>query len=191
MRFFTTLATALTLATSLWAASAENTMMIEIAGHNPGVIEIELLPDVAPKHVARIKKMVREGAYDNIVFHRVIAGFMAQTGDVQNGKKDSYNVRYAGTGASKYPNIPAEFSDIPFKKGIVGMARGQDINSANAQFFIMFKEYPSLNNQYTVFGKVLNGQKTVDKIKKGSKSAGGAVASKPDYMKRVWIKADE
>ncbi len=191
MRFFATLAIALTFAGSLWAASAENTLMIEVAGHNPGVIEIELLPDVAPKHVARIKKLAREGTYDNVVFHRVIAGFMAQTGDVQNGNKDSFNPRYAGSGASKYPNLPAEFSEIPFKTGTLGMARGQDPNSANAQFFIMFNDYPALNNQYTVFGQVVKGQKTVDKIKKGSKSANGAVASTPDYMKRVWIKSDE
>jgi len=165
--------------------------MIEVAGHNPGVIEIELLPDVAPKHVERIKKLTRDGAYDNVVFHRVITGFMAQTGDVQNGKKDSYSPRYAGTGASKYPDLPAEFSDNKFKKGVLGMARGSNPNSANAQFFIMFKDYPPLDNEYTMFGRVLNGQKIVDKIKKGSRAANGAVASSPDYMKRVWIKADE
>lgn len=191
MRFFATLAAALTFAGALWAATAENTLMIEVAGHNPGVIEIELLPDVAPKHVERIKKLARDGAYNNVVFHRVITGFMAQTGDVQNGKKDSYSPRYAGTGASKYPDLPAEFSDNKFKKGVLGMARGSNPNSANAQFFIMFKDYPPLDNEYTMFGRVLNGQKIVDKIKKGSRAANGAVASSPDYMKRVWIKADE
>ena len=190
MRFFATLISALTLAGSVWAASPDNTLMIEVAGHNPGVIEIELLPDVAPKHVARIKQLARDGAYDNVAFHRVIAGFMAQTGDVGNGRLEGYNAQVAGTGGSKYPDLPAEFSDISFKKGIVGMARSQSPNSANSQFFIMFTEYPSLNNQYTVFGKVSAGQKTVDKIKKGSKAAGGSVIKSPDYMKRVWIKGD-
>jgi cyclophilin family peptidyl-prolyl cis-trans isomerase len=191
MRFFATLTAAMVFAGSLWAASAENTLMIEVAGHNPGVIEIELLPDVAPKHVERIKQLARDGAYDNVVFHRVIAGFMAQTGDVQNGRLDGYNASIAGTGGSKYPDVPAEFSDIPFEKGVVGMARSQSPNSANSQFFIMFKEYPSLNNNYTVFGRVSAGQKIVDKIKKGSQSVGGSVAQSPDYMKRVWIKSDE
>ncbi len=191
MRFFITLAAALTFAGSLWAATAENTLMIEVAGHNPGVIEIELLPDVAPKHVERIKQLARDGAYNNVAFHRVIAGFMAQTGDVQNGRLDGYNASIAGTGGSKYPDVPAEFSDIPFEKGVVGMARSQNPNSANSQFFIMFTEYPSLNNNYTVFGRVSAGQKVVDKIKKGSKAVGGSVANSPDYMKRVWIKSDE
>ncbi len=190
MRFISTFAIAMTFAGSLWAASAENTLMIEVAGHNPGVIEIELLSDVAPKHVERIKQLVRDGAYNDVVFHRVIAGFMAQTGDVQNGRRAGYNPRLAGTGGSKYPDLPAEFSDIPFEKGIVGMARSQSPNSANSQFFIMFTEYPSLNNQYTVVGRVSDGQKIVDKIKKGSRSAGGSVASKPDYMKKVWVKGD-
>jgi cyclophilin family peptidyl-prolyl cis-trans isomerase len=190
MRFFGTLIAALTFASSLWAASADNTLMIEVAGHNPGVVEIELLPDVAPKHVERIKKLTREGAYNDVVFHRVIAGFMAQTGDVQHGKREGYKVRYAGTGASKYPNLPAEFSEIPFEKGIVGMARGESPDSANSQFFIMFEDVFDLNNQYTVVGRVIGGQKVADKIKKGSRSNNGAVSS-PDYMKRVWIKGDE
>lgn len=190
MRFFGTLAVALTFAGSVWAASADDTLMIEVAGHNPGVVEIELLPDVAPEHVERIKKLAREGAYDDVVFHRVIAGFMAQTGDVQFGKREGYKARYAGTGASKYADLPAEFSEIPFEKGIMGMARSQSPDSANSQFFIMFTEYPSLNNQYTVVGRVSAGQKTVDKIKKGSQANGGAVSS-PDYMKKVWIKSDE
>jgi cyclophilin family peptidyl-prolyl cis-trans isomerase len=153
-------------------------------------VEIELLPDVAPKHVERIKTLAREGAYNDVVFHRVISGFMAQTGDVQHGRREGYNVRNAGTGGSKYSDVPAEFSEIPFEKGIVGMARSSSPNSANSQFFIMFTEYPSLNNQYTVVGRVSAGQKTVDKIKKGSQANGGAVTS-PDYMKRVWIKSDE
>jgi len=164
--------------------------MIEVAGHNPGVVEIELLPDVAPKHVERIKQLARDGAYNDVVFHRVIAGFMAQTGDVQNGRRAGYNPSLAGTGGSTYPDLPAEFSNISFEKGVVGMARSQNPNSANSQFFIMFTKYPSLNNQYTVVGRVSGGQKIVDKIKKGSKSAGGSVASSPDYMKKVWVKGD-
>lgn len=190
MRFISTLIASVLVAGATWAASPENTLMIEVAGHNPGVIEIELLPDVAPKHVERIKQLARDGAYNDVVFHRVIAGFMAQTGDVQNGVRAGYNPSLAGTGGSKYSDLPAEFSAIPFEKGVVGMARSQSPNSANSQFFIMFEEYPSLNNQYTVVGRVSEGQKIVDKIKKGSKSAGGSVASSPDYMKRVWIKAD-
>jgi cyclophilin family peptidyl-prolyl cis-trans isomerase len=190
MRFISTFIIALTFAGSLWAASAENTLMIEVAGHNPGVVEIELLPDVAPKHVERIKQLARDGAYNDVVFHRVIAGFMAQTGDVQNGRRAGYNPSLAGTGGSTYPDLPAEFSNISFEKGVVGMARSQNPNSANSQFFIMFTKYPSLNNQYTVVGRVSGGQKIVDKIKKGSKSAGGSVASSPDYMKKVWVKGD-
>jgi len=190
MRFIAILATALTLAGSLWAASPENTLMIEVGGHNPGLVEIELLPDVAPKHVERIKKLTRDGSYDNVAFHRVMAGFMAQTGDVKHGNMSAFNARYAGTGQSKYPDLPAEFSDIPFTKGVVGMARSQSPNSANSQFFIMFEEEAQLNNQYTVLGRVISGQKVVDKIKKGSRAVNGAVTS-PDYMKRVWVKADE
>lgn len=190
MRFFATLTSAVVFAGSVWAGNADNTLMIEVAGHNPGVVEIELLSDVAPKHVERIKTLAREGAYNDVVFHRVISGFMAQTGDVQHGKREGYNVGKAGTGGSKYADLPAEFSAISYEKGIVGMARSASPNSANSQFFIMFKEYPSLNNQYTVVGRVSAGQKVVDKIKKGSQANGGAVSS-PDYMKRVWIKSDE
>jgi len=190
MRFIAILAASLTFAGCLWAASPENTLMIEVGGHNPGLIEIELLPGVAPKHVKRIKKLTRDGSYDNVAFHRVMAGFMAQTGDVKHGNMSAFNARYAGTGQSKYPDLPAEFSDIPFTKGVVGMARSQSPNSANSQFFIMFEEEAQLNNQYTVLGRVISGQKVVDKIKKGSRAVNGAVTS-PDYMKRVWIKADE
>ena len=166
----------------------ENTILIEL---KDGTVAIELLPDVAPQHCARMKELARAGEYDNVVFHRVIGGFMAQTGDVKNGKVDGYNARLAGTGKSKYPDLPAEFSDISFEKGVVGMARSESPNSANAQFFIMFTKYPSLDNQYTVFGRVSAGQKVVDKIKKGSQAVGGSVTNSPDYMKRVWIKSDE
>ena len=123
-----------------------------------GRIVIKLRPDLAPKHVERIKQLAREKFYDNVPFHRVIAGFMAQTGDGQNGD---------GTGGSKYPNLPAEFSDVPYKRGIVGMARTSDPNSANSQFFIMLAENPGLNGKYTVVGEVVSGMDVVDKIKKG------------------------
>jgi peptidylprolyl isomerase len=145
-----------------------------------GRVVIKLRPDLAPKHAERIKTLTREKYYDNVPFHRVIAGFMAQTGDGQRGD---------GTGGSKYPNLPAEFSNVPFKRGIVGMARAQDPNSANSQFFIMFGETPSLNNQYTVVGEVVSGMDAIDKIKKGSPNQNGAV-SNPDRIVRMQVAAD-
>ncbi len=157
----------------------ENTIVISVTS---GDIVIELLPDVAPKHVERIKTLVQEGQYDNVVFHRVIDGFMAQTGDVEFGDtEDGYNLRRAGTGGSSYGDIPAEFSSLPFDRGVVGMARSQNPNSANSQFFIMLEEGHFLNNQYTVFGRVIDGMANVDNIKKGSRSANGAVDD-PDKM---------
>jgi cyclophilin family peptidyl-prolyl cis-trans isomerase len=171
-------------------ASDDDILMIELGGSASGVIEIELLPEVAPLHVERIKQLAREGTYDNIVFHRVIDGFMAQTGDVKHGKKDEFFMRYAGRGASDYPDLKAEFSDLPFDRGVLGMARSQNPNSANSQFFIMFDEGYFLNNQYTVFGRVTNGMDVVDTIKRGDSNQNGAVAE-PDYMSRVWIKGDE
>ena len=140
-----------------------------------GRIVIKLRPDLAPKHVERIKQLAREKYYDNVPFHRVIAGFMAQTGDGQRGD---------GTGGSKYPNVPAEFSNVPFKRGIVGMARASSPNSANSQFFIMFAEAPSLNGQYTVIGEVVSGMDAVDKIKKGEPPPN------PDKMLKVQVAAD-
>jgi peptidylprolyl isomerase len=133
----------------------ENTLVIETT---KGPVVIEMRPDLAPGHVARIKELVKDGFYDGIVFHRVIDGFMAQTGDGQYVN---------GTGGSKYPNLPAEFSSTPFTRGVVGMARSQSPNSANSQFFIMFGSTPSLNGQYTVIGKVTSGMENVDKIKRG------------------------
>jgi cyclophilin family peptidyl-prolyl cis-trans isomerase len=163
--------------------------MIEVAGQAKGVIEIELLPELAPAHVERIKILARDGVYNDVVFHRVIQGFMAQTGDVKFGKREGFKQRYAGQGGSNYPDLPAEFSSEPFVKGVVGMARSTNPNSANSQFFIMFAPAPNLNGQYTVFGRIVEGQDIVDNIKLGSRSANGAV-SEPDVMKRVWIKAD-
>lgn len=182
-------------ATLVWSAEPEkvdpeNVLMIEVAGEANGIVEIELLPDVAPEHVARVKRLAREGYYNDVAFHRVIEGFMAQTGDVQHGKREGYLQRYAGIGGSVYPDLKAEFSDVPFDRGVLGMARAQDPDSANSQFFIMFNAGYFLNGQYTVFGKVINGMDVVDAIKKGSQAQNGSV-SEPDFMNRVWIKADE
>jgi peptidylprolyl isomerase len=171
---------------SAMAAEPENTMIIELAD---GPVTVGLRPDLAPKHVEQIKALVRQGAYDNVAFHRVIEGFMAQTGDVEFGDmEDGYNPARAGTGGSSLPDLPAEFSDVPFERGVVGMARSSDPNSANSQFFIMFTSYPSLNGQYTVVGQVEEGMEHVDKIKRGSGNS-GAVAN-PDRMVRVRIAAD-
>ncbi|WP_069301653.1 peptidylprolyl isomerase [Neptunicoccus sediminis] len=190
MRLFKTLLAAATIAAApLFAAEDENVLVIEVAGETSGTVEIELLPDVAPRHVERIKRLTRDGLYDDVVFHRVIPDFMAQTGDVEHGQREGFNLRYAGIGGSAFPDLPAEFSDIEYETGVVGMARSQDPNSANSQFFIMFAPAPFLNGQYTVVGKVLSGQDVVDSIKKGDQSANGAVAE-PDYMKSVQIKAD-
>jgi peptidylprolyl isomerase len=145
-----------------------------------GRVVIKLRTDLAPKHAERIKTLAREKFYDNVPFHRVIPGFMAQTGDGQYGN---------GTGGSKYPNLPAEFSDAPFKRGIVGMARAQSPDSANSQFFIMFAETPSLNGKYTVVGEVVSGMEAVDKIKKGSQTQNGAVAD-PDRIVHMQVAAD-
>ena len=155
----------------------QNTIFLDTAY---GRVVIKLRPDLAPKHAERIKTLAREKFYDNVPFHRVIPGFMAQTGDGQRGD---------GTGGSKYPNLPAEFSNVPFKRGIVGMARATNPNSANSQFFIMFDEAPSLNSQYTVIGEVVSGMAAVDKIKKGSEANNGTV-SNPDRIVRMQVAAD-
>lgn len=168
----------------------ENVLVLEIKGKASGTVEILLRPDIAPLHVAQISALVREGVYDDIVFHRVIEGFMAQTGDVQFGKREGYQSAMAGRGASDLPNIPAEFSDLHFGPGIVGMARSNDPDSANAQFFIMLSDYASLDGNYTVVGRVVEGMDVVNAIKLGSSSANGAVASDPDYISRAYIKAD-
>ena len=139
-----------------------------------GAVTIELYPDIAPKHVDRIKKLVSEKKYDGVVFHRVIEGFMAQTGDVQFGNSNSekFDLKRAGTGASEYPELKAEFSDIPHERGTLSMARSMDPNSANSQFFICFKSASHLDRQYTVFGKVVKGMEFVDLIKRGRGSNG-------------------
>ena len=169
------------------AAEPEDTMIITL---KDGDVVVALRPDLAPKHVEQIKKLVRGGEYDNVAFHRVIDGFMAQTGDVQFADmEDGFNPQRAGTGGSSLPDLPAEFSSEPYLRGIVGMARSQDPNSANSQFFIMFAPNPGLNNQYTVVGEVESGMEHVDAIKKGD-GANGEV-SDPDRMIKVRIAADK
>ncbi len=160
---------------------AEENLMILKLKH--GDVKIELFSDVAPKHVERIKKLANDGKYDNVVFHRVIDGFMAQTGDVKFGNSSSndYDLRRAGTGDSALPNLPSEFSDIPHLRGTLSMARSQDPNSANSQFFICFKDSSFLDRQYTVFGKVIEGMENVDKIKKGDQNQNGSVEN-PDKI---------
>ncbi len=147
-----------------------------------GDVLIELFSDIAPKHVERFKKLAQEKRYDGVVFHRVIDGFMAQTGDVQygNSNSDSFNLRLAGTGGSEYPDLKAEFSSIPHERGTLSMARSSDPNSANSQFFICFNPAPHLDRQYTVFGKVIEGMEFVDLIKRGEGSNGEV--SEPDKI---------
>src|SRR5476649_1609068 len=140
-----------------------------------GRVVIKLRTDLAPQHAERIKQLARDGYYNNVPFHRVIEGFMAQTGDGKN---------FNGTGGSKYPNLPAEFSSVPFKRGIVGMARASDPNSANSQFFIMFADGSSLNGKYTVIGEVVSGMDVVDKLKRGEPVAD------PDKMVKVQVGSD-
>jgi peptidylprolyl isomerase len=164
---------------------AASEITIDVAGVANGTITIDLFEDVAPAHAERIATLATEGAYDNVVFHRVIDGFMAQTGDVEFGKLGS-DLRMAGRGGSSYPDLPAEFSDVPYDRGIVGMARSQDPNSANSQFFIMFDEGYFLNGQYTVVGQVTQGMEVVDAIKRGE-GRNGAVLGEPDMMKTVSV----
>jgi cyclophilin family peptidyl-prolyl cis-trans isomerase len=161
----------------------ENTIILTL---KDGEVVIELLADVAPKHAERMKQLARDKAYDNVAFHRVIDGFMAQTGDVENAHMESptYNPRRAGTGGSQYPDLPAEFSKLPHDRGTLGAARSQNPNSANSQFFINFRDNHFLNNQYTVYGRVIAGMEHVDKIVKGEPPAN------PDRMITVRVAAD-
>ncbi len=158
---------------------------IDIEGEANGTIVIDLFEETAPLHVAQITTIAEAGDYDGVVFHRVIDGFMAQTGDVQNGVVGG-NMSRAGTGGSDLPDIPAEFSDLPFERGVVGMARGQNPNSANSQFFIMFEPGYFLNGQYTVVGEVTEGMEVVDAIKRGT-GANGSVIGQPDVMSAVRV----
>lgn len=154
-------------------------------GSEKGEIVIDLTDDKAPEHAKRLTALAQSGAYDGVVFHRVIDGFMAQTGDVQYGKKDGQTAM-AGMGGSDLPDLKAEFSDRSFQRGIVGMARSANPDSANSQFFIMFDAAPHLDGQYTVIGRVIEGMDVVDQITKGAAAANGAVAD-PDYMKSVTV----
>ncbi|SMX41942.1 peptidylprolyl isomerase [Actibacterium lipolyticum] len=176
----------LALALALVASPALATeMQIDVAGAASGTITIDLFEDVAPQHVARLTELAAAGAYDNVVFHRVIPGFMAQTGDVEFGKLGS-DMRLAGRGGSELPNLPAEFSDQSFERGVVGMARSASPDSANSQFFIMFAPAPHLNGQYTVVGAVTEGMDVVDAIKKGE-GRNGEVFGEPDMMSKVTV----
>ena len=160
-------------------------LQIEVAGEANGTVTIDLFDDIAPKHVAQITAIAKEGGYDGVVFHRVIDGFMAQTGDVEFGRVGG-DLSRAGMGDSDLPDIPAEFSDTPFDRGVVGMARSQDPDSANSQFFIMFEPGPFLNGQYTVVGVVTDGMDVVDQIKRGT-GGNGAVVGEPDRMTKVTV----
>jgi peptidylprolyl isomerase len=176
-----------TAAVPALAAEPENTMIITL---KDGEVAIALRPDLAPRHVEQIKALVRDGAYDNVAFHRVIDGFMAQTGDVQFGDmEDGFSAQRVGTGGSSLPDLPAEFSQERFVRGVVGMARAQSPNSANSQFFIMFAPAPSLDGGYTVVGQVESGMELVDNIKRGDPGRNGVV-SEPDRMVSVRIAAD-
>ena len=157
------------------ALDPENTLVMEL---KTGKVTIKLRPDLAPKHVERIKKLTREGFYNGVVFHRVIAGFMAQTGDPTG----------TGTGSSKYPDLKAEFTPTPFERGTLGAARSSNPDSANSQFFICFTHTPHLNGQYTVFGQVVDGMTHIDQVKKGE--GGGGMVSGPDKIVKLTVMAD-
>ncbi len=160
----------------------ENTILIEL---KDGTVAIELLPDIAPQHCERMKMLARAGEYDNVVFHRVIDGFMAQTGDVEHGDmEDGFNLRRAGTGGSSHPDLPAEFSKIPHDRGTLGAARSNNPNSANSQFFINFADNHFLNGQYTVYGRVIEGMDHVDAINRGEPPMN------PDRMVSMKVAAD-
>ncbi len=160
----------------------ENTVIIEL---KDGPVVVELLPDVAPEHAKRMKELARAGAYDNVAFHRVIEGFMAQTGDVQHANMENgWNPGRAGTGGSDLPDLPAEFSKLPHDRGTLGAARSANPNSANSQFFINFADNHFLNGQYTVYGRVIEGMEHVDKIARGEPPAS------PDHMIKVRVAAD-
>jgi cyclophilin family peptidyl-prolyl cis-trans isomerase len=161
----------------------ENIILIEL---KDGTVKIELLPDVAPLHCNRMRELARSGAYNNVVFHRVIEGFMAQTGDVANGNAEKdFNLSRAGTGGSHLPDLPAEFSKLPHDRGTIGAARSQNPDSANSQFFINFSDNNFLNGQYTVYGRVLEGMEFVDAIERGEPP------TNPDRMISMKVASDD
>ena len=166
-------------------SAKEDLMILKLKN---GEVLIELFIDIAPNHVKRIKKLANEKKYDGVVFHRVIDGFMAQTGDVQFGNSNlpSFDLKRVGTGESEYPDLKAEFSDIPHERGTLSMARSNDPNSGNSQFFICFKSAPHLDRQYTVFGKVVKGMEFVDLIKKGT----GPNGQVPDPDKIITLSSE-
>ena len=172
------------LSAPAFAPAMADGITIEVAGVANGTISIDLLEDVAPEHVEQITALASEGFYDGVYFHRVIDGFMAQTGDGEFAKAEGGNLRRAGMGGSEMPDLNAEFSDIPYERGIVGMARSQNPNSANSQFFIMFDRGHFLNGQYTVWGQVIEGMDAVDAITKGEPPAN------PDKMIKVQVASD-
>ena len=179
MRFFTKLLFFFLILNFSITNAKENIMILKL---KTGNVKIELFPDVAPNHVERIKELANSGKYDNVVFHRVIDGFMAQTGDVKfgNSSETSFNLQKAGMGGSDLPDLKAEFNDIPHERGTLSMARSSDPNSANSQFFICFDSAPHLDRQYTVFGKVIDGMDNIDKITKGDGPNGSV--SNPDKI---------
>ena len=178
--FLTLILTAPAFAQSLPAGlDKANALVIDTT---KGRIVIKLRTDLAPQHAERLKQLARDGFYNNVPFHRVIDGFMAQTGDGQN---------FNGTGGSKYPNLKQEFSNVHYKRGIVGMARrGDSVDSANSQFFIMFADAPSLDGQYTVIGEVVQGMDVVDKLKKAPAGSAGGAVTDPDKMVKVQVASD-
>lgn len=179
-------ALAILLAAGVAAPASATGLKIEIVGEGAnGTVVIDLFEDVAPGHVARITELAAAGRYDNVVFHRVIDGFMAQTGDVQFGKAEG-DLSRAGQGDSGQPDLEQEFSAIPYETGVVGMGRKRSVDSANSQFFIMFEPAPHLNAQYTVVGRVTEGQDVVDAIKRGNPQT-GQITGAPDVMKTVTV----
>lgn len=178
-------------AAAIWAAlalpAAATGLEIVIEGEANGTVTIDLLEEVAPQHVERITTLAEDGFYDGVAFHRVIPNFMAQTGDGEFARIDDYNGRMAGVGGSSYPDLAAEFSDIPYERGVVGMARSQSPDSGNSQFFIMFQANDNLNGLYTVVGRVTDGMEVVDAIKSGTQANNGAIIGRPDVMTSVTV----
>jgi cyclophilin family peptidyl-prolyl cis-trans isomerase len=183
MKIFHILLLIITILTSNKGFTMENKLIMKL---KYGEVEIELFPEDAPNHVERILKLEREGKYNGVAFHRVIEGFMAQTGDVKFGNINEFNQQMVGTGSSELPDLKAEFNNIPHERGTVSMARSANPDSANSQFFICFKSAPHLDRQYTVFGKVVSGMEFVDQIKKGEPGSGSV--DKPDYIEKIEIK---
>jgi len=182
---FTLLAAPLLAQTTEPAPAANPVLEIDVAGEANGTIRIELRPDLAPLHVARVIELAEAGLYNSVVFHRVIEGFMAQTGDVEFGRADG-STASAGMGGSTLPDLPAEFSAEPFARGVMGMARAQSPDSANSQFFLMFAPAPHLNGQYTVLGQIIEGLDVLDAIKRGQ-GPNGAMIGAPDVMAEVRV----